>query len=143
MKFLSLGEAAYVADVRQRLNLSPSSKSSNLKRYTQAGRQAGRHTHTHTLESVVCTHGWMSTRDDTLAAQAPCNVMFVWVMYMEPMCKKQIATTVQVCKTDECVCSNLDTTRGLSGLISEPQGAAMQVRRIDQVPLPTCIHSFV
>ena len=32
--------------------------------------------HTHTLGSVVCTHGWMPTRDiTTLAAQAHCNVM--------------------------------------------------------------------
>ena len=49
---------------------------------------------------------------------------------MEPTCKKQIAVTVQVCKAAECVCSDLDTTGGLSVLISAPQGAAMQVRGI-------------
>ena len=63
------------------------------------------------LESVVCAHGWMPTKDVTLCSAAlQRDVM--WVMYMEPIC-------------------------------SAPQRAAMQVRRTDQVPLPTCIHSFV
>ena len=58
-------------------------------RQTQTHTHTDTHTdtqrHTHTLGSVICTHGWMPTRDiTTLAAQAHCNVR----------CKKQIATTV-------------------------------------------------
>ena len=66
---------------RQRVNRSPSMRTASDGDHHGAVTES----RCNTLGSVVCTHGWMPTRDiTTLAAQAHCNVT----------CKKQLAATV-------------------------------------------------
>ena len=63
----------------------------------------------HTLGSVVCTHGWMPTRDiTTLAAQAHCN----------KTCKKQILHS----RMDARKRHNYTNCSGAVVLIWTPQG---------------------